>query len=151
MKGRTIILVTHHVDLIISRCAYVVQLEEGTVVAQGTPDELRRQGLLSAIRETAAKEEKALAPVGDEIAEQEEAEEAKDAKEKPARKLVEKEEKAEGRVKLAIYHVYLKAASYTLMAIGVALVLVHYAGDVSQKFWIRCELSSPFPLLPFHC
>jgi hypothetical protein len=44
-----------------------------------------------------------------------------------------------GRVKLAIYKVYLKAASYTLMAIAVVLVLVHYVGDVAQKFWIGCK------------
>lgn len=44
-----------------------------------------------------------------------------------------------GRVKLAIYKVYLKAASYTLMAIALVLVLIHYVGDVAQKFWIGCK------------
>ncbi|KAF8318512.1 P-loop containing nucleoside triphosphate hydrolase protein [Clavulina sp. PMI_390] len=141
MKGRTIILVTHHVDLVIGHCGYVVQLEEGTIVSQGTPEELRRSGFLTAIRETAAKEEKAVEPLGDEIAAQESAPEA-EAKDKPARKLVDKEDKAEGRVKLAIYDVYLRAASYTLMAIALALVLVHYVGDTAQKFWIRCTSSS---------
>jgi len=42
-------------------------------------------------------------------------------------------------VKLSIYKVYLKAASYSLMGIAVALVLVHYVGEVAQKFWIRCK------------
>lgn len=137
MKDRTIVLITHHVDLIISRCAYVVQVEEGTIVAQGTPDELREQGVLAAIRETAAKEEKVIGPVGDELAEQTQAE--ADGKTKPARKLVEKEEKAEGRVKLGIYHLYLKAASYSLMAIAVVLIIGRFSGNMSQKFWIRCE------------
>lgn len=94
MKGRTIVLITHHVDLIIGRCAWVVQLEEGIIAAQGTPDDLRQQGLLAAIREIAAKEEKAIEPVGDEIATQEPTPEA-ELKDKPARKLVDKEEKAE--------------------------------------------------------
>lgn len=44
-----------------------------------------------------------------------------------------------GRVKLSVYHVYVKAASYILMALGVLLIFVHYAGDVSLKFWMRCE------------
>lgn len=96
MKNRTVILITHHVDLVIGRCDWVIQLEEGAIVAQGTPDELRKQGLLTALRESAKKEEEQIAPVGDEIAEIEgEAEVKKDDKDKPARKLVDKEEKAE--------------------------------------------------------
>lgn len=93
MKNRTVILITHHVDLIIGRCGWVVQLDEGVIAAQGTPDNLRQRGLLSALRETAAKEQ-AAGPVGDEIAAQEDAP-AAEAKDKPARKLVDKEEKAE--------------------------------------------------------
>lgn len=93
MKNRTVILVTHHVDLIIPHCAWVVQLDEGVIVAQGAPEELRKQGLLAAVRETSVKEEGSQ-PVEDEIVQQE-GERAAELKEKPARKLVDKEEKAE--------------------------------------------------------
>jgi ABC-type multidrug transport system ATPase subunit len=92
MRNRTVILVTHHVDLIIPHCAWVVQLDEGVIAAQGTPEELRKQGLLAATRETGAKEDSE--PVGDEIVEQE-GKQAAELKEKPARKLVDKEDKAE--------------------------------------------------------
>lgn len=94
MKGRTVILVTHHVDLIIPYCAWVIQLDEGVIAAQGTPEELRKQGLLAAIRETGAEGEKSVEPVSDEIVEQE-GKPLAELKEKAARKLVDKEEKAE--------------------------------------------------------
>ncbi|KAF8318510.1 P-loop containing nucleoside triphosphate hydrolase protein [Clavulina sp. PMI_390] len=136
MSGRTIILVTHHVDLIINHCAYVVQLEEGAIVSQGTPDELRASGRLTTTRETAVKEEIIVGPLTDGIATQGPEAETQ-AQDKLAHKLVEKEKKAEGRVKFAIYHVYISAVSYSLMCIALGLVFLHYAGEAAQKFWIR--------------
>lgn len=96
MQNRTVILITHHVDLVIDRCAYVVQLDEGLVSAQGTPTELRARGLLAALKEMEAKEEKAEAsePVTIETIAAEKAPQSA-APDAPARKLVEKETKAQ--------------------------------------------------------
>jgi len=94
MKNRTVILVTHHIDLIIPHSAWVVQLDEGVITAQGTPEELRKQGLLAAIRETGAEDEIDIELIGDEVAELDD-EPLAEPKEGPARKLVDKEEKAE--------------------------------------------------------
>jgi ABC-type multidrug transport system fused ATPase/permease subunit len=46
MKGRTCILATHHMHLTIPHCDYVVMLENGRVVGQGTAEELASMGLI---------------------------------------------------------------------------------------------------------
>jgi ABC-type multidrug transport system ATPase subunit len=91
MKDRTVILVTHHVDIIIGRCAYVVQLDEGSIAAQGTPEELRCKGLLSALKEAAQKEK----ATGEPLAVIEADGDRPTDENRPARKLVDKEDKAE--------------------------------------------------------
>lgn len=51
MKGRTVILVTHQVNLVAPSSAYVVSLEDGQVVAAGTPAELVASGDLELTEE----------------------------------------------------------------------------------------------------
>ncbi|CEL61414.1 ATP-dependent bile acid permease OS=Saccharomyces cerevisiae (strain ATCC 204508 / S288c) GN=YBT1 PE=1 SV=2 [Rhizoctonia solani AG-1 IB] len=43
-KNRTVVLVTHHVDLVTSAAGWLVQLDEGQIKAQGTPQQLRESG-----------------------------------------------------------------------------------------------------------
>jgi ABC-type multidrug transport system ATPase subunit len=50
-RGRTIILVTHHVRLCLAHTAYVVELGDGQILRAGTPDELNHLGLLDAVIE----------------------------------------------------------------------------------------------------
>ncbi|CAG8498013.1 5031_t:CDS:10 [Dentiscutata erythropus] len=49
MKGRTRILVTHHVRLCSADAAYLVAVDNGKVVASGTISELRNSGILASI------------------------------------------------------------------------------------------------------
>lgn len=134
----------------IDRCAYVVQLDEGLVSAQGTPEELRSLGLLAALKETEAKEEAAEAeePVTIESTTAKTTS-TSSTPDKPARKLVDKEGKAQyvvfpshlpdvlslfrrGRVNTKIYHVYLKASSYILTGLAVFLILLNYSSESSK-------------------
>lgn len=48
MKNRTIIIATHHVERLLDHSAWIVQLEAGRVVSQGTPEELGRKLLVAA-------------------------------------------------------------------------------------------------------
>ncbi|KAF8331910.1 uncharacterized protein EI90DRAFT_3154324 [Cantharellus anzutake] len=141
LAHRTIIIVTHHVDLIADLAAWVVQLEDGVVAAQGTPEDLRNQGLLSGIREKLKRQAEPEAtmsvPAANDGIGKDGPEMKKSLRNEARRKLVEKEEKAEGRVEFRIYHIYLKASSYWLMSLGVFLFLLRACGEVSQKFWIR--------------
>nr|CAG8493920.1 735_t:CDS:10 [Entrophospora candida] len=49
MKGRTRILVTHHIGLALSKADYLVVLESGKVVTNGVVDDLRSSGELSSV------------------------------------------------------------------------------------------------------
>lgn len=46
MKHRTIILVTHHVDLVLPAASYLVRMSDGRIEYQGTIDNLREGKLL---------------------------------------------------------------------------------------------------------
>ncbi|QKX61616.1 uncharacterized protein TRUGW13939_08768 [Talaromyces rugulosus] len=47
MRGRTCILATHAVQLVTPHCGYVVVLDEGRVVGQGTPEKVISEGLVA--------------------------------------------------------------------------------------------------------
>ncbi|KAG8738112.1 hypothetical protein FRC10_007279 [Ceratobasidium sp. 414] len=121
MKHRTVVLVTHHVDLVLPAVSWVVKLYEGQIEAQGTVAQLRESGAL------------AMARVGQkeiEITEQAPAAEGeiqgtglKDPN-KAARKLVDEEKKSTGNVKLKVYKTYLSAASYWIFSILVMFLVI---------------------------
>lgn len=49
MKGRTVILVTHHVKLCLSSASYLVELNAGKIERQGRVKDLQQNGVLDAI------------------------------------------------------------------------------------------------------
>lgn len=115
LKGRTVVLVTHHVELVLPGTDYLVRMLDGRIDVQGTVRYLRAQGILEEIKQEAtieAKEEEAKVadeeiktPEGDIV---EGGEVGADAK-KP-RKLVKDEHRESGGVKWSIYKTYLKAS-----------------------------------------
>ncbi|KAF8748762.1 P-loop containing nucleoside triphosphate hydrolase protein [Rhizoctonia solani] len=56
LNNRTVVLVTHHVDLVLSSAGWLVQLNEGRIGIQGTPQQLREAGALLQTRELDSKE-----------------------------------------------------------------------------------------------
>ncbi|KAF8601971.1 P-loop containing nucleoside triphosphate hydrolase protein [Ceratobasidium sp. AG-I] len=132
LKGRTVVLVTHHVDLVLPFASWVVKLHEGRVDAQGTVETLRESGSLASSREGRT----------DEKEQDESTIESTSATEKKgdgaaARKLVEEEGKSTGNVKTQVYHTYLSAASYWLFGLWVLLMALGQASELGQKFWIK--------------
>jgi ABC-type multidrug transport system ATPase subunit len=101
-RNRTIILVTHHIRLCLPHASYVVELADGKVIRQGTPEELDHLGLLNAVIE----EEDVPQELADAVGESQENEADVDGKDDEAKhapgqlsdgKLVDKEARAEGR------------------------------------------------------
>ncbi|CAE6437640.1 unnamed protein product [Rhizoctonia solani] len=135
MKHRTVVLVTHHVDLVLPAVSWVVKLSEGQVEAQGTVAQLRESGVLSAIREGQKEIELTEEVVADEGSEGQVGG-PKDPN-KTARKLVEEEKKSTGTVKLAVYQTYLTAASYWLFVLLLLYMLMDELSKLIQKFWIK--------------
>ncbi|KAG0099344.1 hypothetical protein BGZ93_008058 [Podila epicladia] len=158
MKSRTCVLVTHHVRLCIPTAKHIVLMNNGEIKLQGTVPQLREQGLLSLVLEedeeptpessdtetidgndlgsssTLAKPklvqrkstmDKKRAP--------EESEPVKNAK-----KLVQEETRAEGRVKWSIYLVYASAAGGIIYwLILMAAFAITRGVEVSESLWVR--------------
>ncbi|KAI0041568.1 hypothetical protein FA95DRAFT_1565261 [Auriscalpium vulgare] len=147
LANRTIILVTHHVELVLPGAHYLVRMLDGRIDTQGTVAELRERGVLEEITheaEVEAAEEKQVA--AEEVPSAEEAaaeaagsdeETAKPAEEKKPRKLIKDEQRETGGVKWSIYNSYLKASSYWTWSILTLLILLAQGLSVSEKVWIK--------------
>ncbi|EJD42543.1 P-loop containing nucleoside triphosphate hydrolase protein [Auricularia subglabra TFB-10046 SS5] len=131
MRGRTVVLATHHVDLVAPVAAFVVRLEAGRIVAQGTPEQLRARGDSACI--AAPGRSKAR----DESSEPEPAETLAVDDLKGAKKLVEPETKASGSVKVNVYLLYLQAAGYWIVVLLFLVVMLKRIMDLAQMFWVK--------------
>ncbi|KAF5353364.1 hypothetical protein D9756_007860 [Leucocoprinus leucothites] len=148
LANRTVILVTHHVELVLPGAYYLVRMLDGRIDTHGTIKDLRAQGILDNIThdaEVEAKKEEAVvakegAAQAEEIAvsgDVDETEAKKDTAMKKPRKLVKDEHRETGSVKWRIYKSYLKASSYwTWIILGILVVVTQLLG-VGEKFWIR--------------
>jgi ABC-type multidrug transport system fused ATPase/permease subunit len=122
-KGRTRILVTHHVALCSPKTKFIIELGEGSVMTSGFVDELEEDGTLQKIKSLGQSsqeilEEEAATVVNSEessdIGEQEEATE--DVEGAPlskvastaAKQFVEEEAREKGAIKTHVYKTYLR-------------------------------------------
>ncbi|TFY53857.1 hypothetical protein EVG20_g9943 [Dentipellis fragilis] len=147
LAHRTVLLVTHHVELVLPGTYYLVRMLDGRIDTQGTVADLRAQGVLDDIaqdEEVKAHEEEQVVAAKEETAEEKaieavlETEEAKPpAKDKKARKLVKDEERQTGGVKWHIYKTYLKASSYWTWGILSVFIVISQLLGVGEKFWIK--------------
>ncbi|WWD19355.1 hypothetical protein CI109_103814 [Kwoniella shandongensis] len=129
-KGRTVIMVTHQVNLVAPAAGYIVMLDNGRVTASGSPAELSSSGNLELTEEdnsgsTTASTSTTLTPTGDNIESQLDGDEsealeaqkkidadkaAKTTEEaKLAKQLVAAETSGQGTVGIATYLLYLKS------------------------------------------
>ncbi|EKM52518.1 uncharacterized protein PHACADRAFT_211766 [Phanerochaete carnosa HHB-10118-sp] len=145
LAHRTVILVTHHVELVLPGTFYLVRMLDGRIDTQGTVKELRARGILDEITHDEAvethKEEQAAA-VGEGADNDQAKVDSADSIEQPAkakspRKLIEEEHREAGSVKWSIYKTYLKASSYWTWAILICLILINQLLGVSEKVWIK--------------
>ena len=117
LTNRTVVLVTHHVELVLLATAYLVRMLDGHIDAQGTSTDLRAQGLLEQITHS----ENVHAAQQQETGRGEESKElevkeglkgdvaATKGKRLSSRKLVKDEHRDEGSVKRSVYNTCLKA------------------------------------------
>lgn len=130
LQGRTVILVTHHISLCLTRAKYLVELANGKIIRQGMVEELRKGGELKEIRTEEHTSTKEI-----EIAEEKiiininEADQVSSGVTRPRTrskvkgKLVKAETRIEGRIKFSTYRTYLQAGGWFLWVITLALLL----------------------------
>lgn len=161
MQGRTVILVSHHVQLCAPGAGYIVVLDNGRVSFQGDREAFQSSGAIRTLVQTTDegesdnKEEEilekdltkteansesssTLAPVS----------EAKVEKKKP-RKLIEEEKRAVGRIGREVWETYIRACGNVWYWMIFAVILI--IGSISPVFengWLRSGpqvISSPSP------
>lgn len=167
MCGRTIILVSHHVQLCAPGARYIVALDNGRVQFQGDRDAFQASGVIRslvqsggadveddqeqvrAVDDVDAEQEKALADseASSTVAPSETAT-AKVEKKNPPRKLVEEEKRAVGRIGKDIWLTYIWACGGTWywVLFGLAL-LVATVSPVVENGWLRYAILIYFSLL----
>ncbi|KZP20510.1 hypothetical protein FIBSPDRAFT_932199 [Athelia psychrophila] len=140
LANRTVVLVTHHVELVLPGAHYLVRMLDGRIDTQGTIKDLRAQGVLGSItqdesltleQEKPADAEEVLDPKAALDADGK----AVEATKKP-RKLIEDEHRAEGGVKWGIYNTYLEASWYGTWVIILILILLNEALGVGERVFM---------------
>ncbi|KAF8836435.1 P-loop containing nucleoside triphosphate hydrolase protein [Paxillus ammoniavirescens] len=145
LANRTVILVTHHVELVLPGAHYLVRMLDGRIDTQGTVKDLRAQGTLDYITQDAEADVKQEEPVAaseapvEAVLEPEvekSANKTADPTKKP-RKMIKDEHRESGGVKWSVYNSYLEASSYwTWFILGLLIVCSQGLG-VTEKLWVR--------------
>ena len=135
-RGRTIILVTHHVSTCLPAASYLVEINEGTILHQGTIPELEERGLLVKVLE--AEEEPFYDPLPVDQKTFNEADILPDGtgqlqKQFGDGKLIEVEARAEGRVSVRSYVTYIRAAGLSSWFFTIILLLVIQAINIGNQ------------------
>ncbi|KAI9068084.1 multidrug resistance-associated ABC transporter [Trametes sanguinea] len=167
MEGRTLILVSHHVQLCAPGAKYIVALDNGRVQYTGDYENFRTSGVLNTLVQSGAadpaeeKEEPAVDKVediieesGEKSASRESAEETsetsstvaptpaesetKPVKKKAPRKLVEEEKRAVGRISKDIWTTYLKACGGVgYWTVFILALALAALSPVFENGWLR--------------
>ncbi|KAF8609489.1 P-loop containing nucleoside triphosphate hydrolase protein [Ceratobasidium sp. AG-I] len=152
MRGRTIVLVTHHVRMCLDAASYLVEIGNGHVISQGTIGDLRRQGQLSAIisQDDTVDNEPEDTPAPGEAFPDNVNEADMDTPNEGSSdedgntsahngnigKLVDEEARAEGRVSLWTYWTYIQAASVWSWFATLLLLLALRAITIGSQLFL---------------
>uniref|UniRef100_D8Q0Y8 Multidrug resistance-associated ABC transporter n=1 Tax=Schizophyllum commune (strain H4-8 / FGSC 9210) TaxID=578458 RepID=D8Q0Y8_SCHCM len=139
LRNRTVVLVTHHVDLVLPGAHYLIRMLDGRIDTQGSVQDLRVKGVLEDIAQSEEAEAHKVegtslqekAGPSDDVVDIEETAVAK----KP-RQLIKDEHREVGGVKWHIYKTYLGASSYWIWGILFFIVIAKEVLGVGEKIWI---------------
>jgi len=149
LRDRTVIIVSHHVEMLLPSVDYVVRMLDGRVESSGTPRDLRQRGLLDGllVSEETIIEKEESADKKDSVAAEArvlaEADHDKDTpaeankKARPGRKLVKDEERASGSVKFATYKTYIVASTWTVWILTVLLLGLVQLTTLGERWWLK--------------
>ncbi|KAK2594786.1 hypothetical protein QQS21_007473 [Conoideocrella luteorostrata] len=152
-KGRTRILVTHHVGLVEPITKYLVELGDGTVLHSGLTSDLAEDGTLELIKSHEQSqtdihvEELTEAPtaVNSEDASIEELDDLEEGantlhktSSKTGKKFVEDEAREKGKVKARVYSSFLSSSGgWFFWTVCAVLFVVFEAGNLGRNWWVR--------------
>jgi ABC-type multidrug transport system ATPase subunit len=142
-RGRTIILVTHHITTCLPAASYLLEINKGTVLYQGTIPELEERGLLVKVLESVEDPFSDPQPLDQKTFE---TDILPDGTVQPQKrqlsdgKLIEVEARAEGRVSLRSYVTYIRAAGLPAWSLTIVLLLfiraINVGNQVSRNYFV---------------
>ncbi|KAH8917874.1 P-loop containing nucleoside triphosphate hydrolase protein [Atractiella rhizophila] len=136
MNGRTIILVTHAVDLCLPLAAFLVTMSEGRIILEENVENMKKvddaKGKLQDVLKNEESIDKAVHDVSS-------VDDAKTAGEiaKKAGKLVEEEKKSQGSIAWSVYHAYVKAAGYWMWAIVLVCLFARVWSETAVQYFLK--------------
>ncbi len=160
MRGRTVILVSHHVQLCTPGASYIVALDNGHLEFQGSRDDFMSSGVLQSLSQSGAAdtsdekketqvhdiEELAAQPAhlsADSEASSTTAAAATELETKPElkkapRKLIEEEKRAVGRISKDIWLTYLGACGgWLYWTLFITILTLAATGPVLENWWLK--------------
>lgn len=170
MLGRTVILVSHHVQLCAPGASYIVSLDNGRLAFEGNSDEFKSSGMMANLVQSeqvgdmegkdeaevqaiedlpsrAASSSASLELPADDTAPNSETDstlaassdaDIKVPEKKAARKLIEEEKRAVGRIGKDIWKAYFSAVGGVLYwIIFILSILLAAASPVAENGWLR--------------
>ena len=130
LRGRTVILVTHHIALCLPNASYLVELSGGRVAHQRTIADLLRSGHLARVDEdkpvikpVVESPISATIPLNEANLISTGGKPSSEMSKSPKGKLVEEEARAEGRVQISTYLTYLRASGWFTWVLTLLLML----------------------------
>ncbi|KAF9162910.1 hypothetical protein DFQ26_003118 [Actinomortierella ambigua] len=144
LANRTVLLVTHQVQLTLSSAHFVVVMDKGEIVGSGTPAEAVNKGWIENAILTKAGVDSEVSTLNGENgqpdnngASSNDNNKKKDKKEKAAGKLTEDEKKAEGAVEWRVYMTYINASGGWLFWTGlIVMFLLREVIEIGQNGWL---------------
>jgi ABC-type multidrug transport system fused ATPase/permease subunit len=162
MEGRTVVLVSHHVQLCAPGASYIVALDNGRIQFQGDREAFYASGVINGLVQsgtvTGQEEETKIADaeglVGATVIASSETSsmaassttiiDLKSGGKKPPRKLVEEEKRAVGRISKDVWLTYVRAAGgpwyWTMLFTSLVVATL---GPIAEKGWITKWAGAP--------
>lgn len=154
MLGRTVILVSHHVQLCVKGADYIVALDNGRIIFEGSKDTFMKSEVIRTLTQTTQNDDQAGIEAEKEALEHAEEEVISSTKasssaattavpsikqnKKPARKLVEEEKRAVGRIGRDIWETYIRACGNIWYWVPFLIIfLVTTISPVLENSWLR--------------
>ena len=160
MQGRTVILVSHHVQLCAPGASYIAALDNGRVLFEGSRESFHSSGIMKTLvqstessGETDDKENQVASEKGEELVEEADQQSETSSTvatsapasvktdKKPARILVEEEKRAVGHISRAVWETYIRACGtmwYWLLFI--LFLIIASASPVLENGWLKYEI-----------
>jgi ABC-type multidrug transport system ATPase subunit len=155
MQGRTVILVSHHLQLCAPGASYIAALENGRLLFEGSKEGFYSSGIMKTLVQSSGKMDEEEKVTSENEGETEELNKpdspsetnstvapsspaSSKADKKPARRLMEEEKREVGRVVRAVWETYIQACGNKwYWSLFISFLIIVSASPVLENGWLK--------------